>query len=76
MMGGNLHEWVKRQWRLYHRPTTDKSDAYISKKKELENLGFDWSCEGRWDWDAKEATWLQNYKSWGLNRCTVKRGLE
>ena len=61
MMGGNLHEWVKRQWRLYHRPTTDKSDAYISKKKELENLGFDWSCEGRWDWDAKEATWLQNY---------------
>lgn len=45
----------------YHRPTTDKSDAYISKKKELENLGFDWSCEGRWDWDAKEATWLQNY---------------
>ena len=27
MMGGNLHEWVKRQWRLYHRPTTDKSDA-------------------------------------------------
>lgn len=33
----------------------------ISKKKELENLGFDWSCEGRWDWDAKEATWLQNY---------------
>lgn len=30
MMGGNLHEWVKRQWRLYHRPTTDKSDAYIS----------------------------------------------
>ena len=61
MMGGNLHKWVKRQWRLYHRPTTDKSDAYISKKKELENLGFDWSCEGRWDWDAKEATWLQNY---------------
>lgn len=61
MMSGNLHEWVKRQWRLYHRPTTDKSDAYISKKKELENLGFDWSCEGRWDWDAKEATWLQNY---------------
>lgn len=61
MMGGNLHEWVKRQWRLYHRPTTDKSDAYISKKKELENLGFDWNCEGRWDWDAKEATWLQNY---------------
>lgn len=61
MMGGNLHEWVKRQWRLYHRPTTDKSDAYISKKKELENIGFDWSCEGRWDWDAKEATWLQNY---------------
>lgn len=61
MMGGNLHEWVKRQWRLYHRPITDKSDAYISKKKELENLGFDWSCEGRWDWDAKEAAWLQNY---------------
>lgn len=61
MMGGNLHEWVKRQWKIYHRPTTDKPDAYISKKKELENLGFDWSCEGRWDWDTKEATWLQNY---------------
>ena len=40
MMGSNLHEWVKRQWRLYHRPTTDKSDAYISKKKELENLAL------------------------------------
>ena len=69
MMGGNLHEWVKRQWRLYHRPTTDKSDAYISKKKELENIGFDWSCEGRWDWDAKEATWLQNYN--GINGLNI-----
>lgn len=61
MMGGNLHEWVKREWRIYHRPTTDKPDTYISKKEELEKLGFDWSCEGRWDWDSKEATWLQNY---------------
>ena len=55
--------WVKRHWRTYHRPATGKPKAYQIKKKELEELGFDWSCEGRWDWDPKEAAWLQNYNS-------------
>lgn len=63
MMGVDLYEWVKRQWRLYHRPGAEKSKAYKSKKKELTKLGFDWSCDGHWDWDPKEAAWLKNYNS-------------
>ena len=60
-IGVDLHAWVKRQWYLYHRPAKGKSKAYQAAKKELEKLGFDWSCEGRWEWDPKEYTWLQNY---------------
>ena len=63
MMGVDLYDWVKRQWRLYHRPETNKSKAYKAKKKELTKLGFDWSCDGHWDWDPKEAAWLENYNS-------------
>ena len=59
--GVDLHGWVNRQWVLYHRPSTGKTKTYQRKKKELTKIGFDWSCEGRWDWDPKEAIWLQNY---------------
>lgn len=61
IMGIDLREWVKRQWRLYHRPVTGKDEAYQARKQALEKIGFDWSCEGRWDWDPKEAAWLQNF---------------
>lgn len=60
-MGLDLYGWVKRQWYLYHRTAIGKPKSYKTKKKELEKIGFDWSCEGRWDWDPKEAAWLRNY---------------
>lgn len=61
LFGVDLLGWVKRQWRLYHRPATGKSRPYRAKKKALEAVGFDWSCDGRWDWDPKELAWLNNY---------------
>lgn len=63
IMDVDLYDWVKRQWRLYHRPETNKPKAYKVKKKELTKLGFDWNCDGHWDWDPKEAAWLENYNS-------------
>lgn len=62
-MSIDILPWVKRHWKNYHRPATGKPKSYLKRKKELEKLGFDWSCEGRWDWDPKEATWLQNFNS-------------
>lgn len=61
LFGVDLRSWVIRQWRLYHRPAVGKSESYCAKKKALEAVGFDWSCEGRWEWDPKELSWLKNY---------------
>lgn len=64
--GIDLYHWVKRQWVLYHRPATARCKSYQIRKKELKEIGFDWSCEGRWDWDSKELDWYRNF-------CAVKK---
>ena len=54
--GLDLHSWVKKNWVIHHWPKDSK------RKRELEALGFDWSLEGKWDWDPKEKRWLKNFK--------------
>lgn len=53
--GLDLYAWVKKLWVTYHWPRNSK------RKQELEKLGFDWSLDGKWDWDPKEKQWLENF---------------
>ena len=53
--GLDLYAWVKKLWVTYHWPRNSK------RKQELEKLGFDWSPDGKWDWDPKEKQWLENF---------------